>query len=384
MGRRARASMTDRAPCRPTLYVYPVPAAFRVSPHGANSAGDDLDWAFGRVLGLSRQAGLGLTIRDQNPHMLPAVLYHRALSYRCRVRSAAAADIYFVPAFRTLRPQHPPQCAEPASPNASRDAFFDKYIQREASAALRARGGADHFMMNARTGNAFSQSAGKFCEYDESDGRWGSATRLALEQGGNYSYPSRHGKALALYHSVPYPSIVPLLLTPVGGPPPWRSNHERDVFVAGSFGHRANMGAFPLRLRDKLRSRCSDANSSCTLLPTSAGAAKVAALFWRASFCLQPYATQGSNPRLADPSLPLTRLSLALDSGGDTISRKSIVDALLLGCVPVLFHPGQRMQACALCHSRPSLSPSPRPNLVPCHSTHARGFAVALALGRMG
>ena len=35
------------------------------------------------------------------------------------------------------------------------------------------------------------------------------------------------------------------------------------------------------------------------------------ALYWEATFCLQP--------------------------GGDTISRKAIVDALLLGCIPVLF-----------------------------------------------
>ena len=339
--------MTQRAPCRPTLYVYSVPVAFRGPAHDSSNANNDLDWAFGRAIGSLRQAPPGLTIRDQHPHMLPAVLYHRALSYRCRVRSAAAADIFFVPAFRTLPPQHPPQCAEP--PNGSQDAFFEQHILREADAALRARGGADHFMMNARTGNRFSQASGRFCEYDESDRKWGSATRLALEQGGNYSHPSRHGKALALYHSVPYPSSAPLLPVPDSGPPPWRSDHERDVLIAGSFGHRANMGDFPVRLRDRLRRRCLDANSSCTLLPMSVGAVKVAALFWRATFCLQP--------------------------GGDTITRKSIVDALLLGCVPVLFHPGQRMQVCALCHL-PACAV--RSHLL------ARDFAVALALGRMG
>ena len=30
--------------------------------------------------------------------------------------------------------------------------------------------------------------------------------------------------------------------------------------------------------------------------------------------------------------------------GGDTISRKGIVDAILLGCIPVLFHTGQLAQ----------------------------------------
>lgn len=34
--------------------------------------------------------------------------------------------------------------------------------------------------------------------------------------------------------------------------------------------------------------------------------------------------------------------AFCLQPGGDTISRKGIVDALLLGCIPVLFHSGQR------------------------------------------
>ena len=45
---------------------------------------------------------------------------------------------------------------------------------------------------------------------------------------------------------------------------------------------------------------------------------RVAQHYWDATFCLQP--------------------------GGDTITRKGIVDAILLGCIPVLFHQGQGAQ----------------------------------------
>ena len=161
--------------------------------------------------------------------------------------------------------------------------------------------------MNARTGNDYSQKSGRFCEYDEADRRWGSATRLALEEDGNYTYPShgyvgRHGRvgpsiknplvrwfstkfcmlwrqAMPLYRSVPYPSLVPL--HPNGGKAPWQSVHARDLLIAGSFGHRLNMGDFPVRLREKLHMRCLDANSSCTLVSTQNGMARIAAVFWQ-------------------------------------------------------------------------------------------------------
>ena len=125
-------------------------------------------------------------------------------------------------------------------------------------------------------------------------------------------------QALPLYHSVPYPSLIPLRTELDGRPPPWKSDHARDILIAGSFGHRVNMGEFPVLLRERLSRRCSDANASCTVVSTQAGMATIAGVFWRAQFCLQP--------------------------GGDTVSRKSILDALLLGCIPVLFHVGQRLQ----------------------------------------
>ena len=40
-------------------------------------------------------------------------------------------------------------------------------------------------------------------------------------------------------------------------------------------------------------------------------------MYWRSTFCLQP--------------------------GGDSVARKGILDALLMGCIPVLFHTGQRL-----------------------------------------
>ena len=44
----------------------------------------------------------------------------------------------------------------------------------------------------------------------------------------------------------------------------------------------------------------------------------IAALYWRSTFCLQPI--------------------------GDACTRKATIDALLLGCIPVLFHPCQKLQ----------------------------------------
>ena len=74
------------------------------------------------------------------------------------------------------------------------------------------------------------------------------------------------------------------------------------------------------RLRQRLIEQCKAAGAPMCAhsLPSGKSPERTAQLYWDATFCLQP--------------------------GGDTISRKAILDALLLGCVPVLFHKGQRAQ----------------------------------------
>jgi hypothetical protein len=124
---------------------------------------------------------------------------------------------------------------------------------------------------------------------------------------------------------------------------PWQSQHKRHTLIAGAFG----VGHGPkevVELRTSLQRAC-DAlpNHICYFhrlsgplaalgrrlravrnhsRSTASGAEpawhSIARVYWNSTFCLQP--------------------------PGDAVSRKAIVDSLLLGCIPVLFHRGQVAQ----------------------------------------
>lgn len=149
--------------------------------------------------------------------------------------------------------------------------------------------------------------------------------------------------ALPVYSSAPYTSLVHADAS-TRAPTAWQSRHSRPLLIAARFSVRESMPGHARRLRRALHRSCnaSTADVCAATLPApvapsgpsrSEGRAgrplsasesplaedamgDVARLYWRATFCLQP--------------------------GGDTVSRKSIVDAVLLGCIPVLFHAGQR------------------------------------------
>lgn len=124
---------------------------------------------------------------------------------------------------------------------------------------------------------------------------------------------------------------------------PWRSEHTRHSLVAGAFGV-AHGPKEVIALRLALQRACArfDDERVCKFhrlgaspdggprLGASHDGAKSAAvvhepgwhsisrLYWNATFCLQP--------------------------PGDAVSRKAIIDSLVLGCIPVLFHRGQAEQ----------------------------------------
>jgi hypothetical protein len=108
---------------------------------------------------------------------------------------------------------------------------------------------------------------------------------------------------------------------------PWQHlpTRRRDSpLVAYTAGSR-RIGEAAL-LRAALKRSCINGRPWCdNRAPEAQGAglgeqdfSGISALYYAATYCLQPI--------------------------GDTISRKGMVDALLLGCIPVLFHPGQLQQ----------------------------------------
>ena len=111
-------------------------------------------------------------------------------------------------------------------------------------------------------------------------------------------------------------------------PPSWRHrrHRRRKRFAWRGSVRRTESSNHP--------EQCSCATHVC---------ARVLGADLRATFCLQPMGA----PRLPNHPLPpdqLFRHLLSSPPPGDSISRKAVVDTLLLGCIPVFFSTGQQLQ----------------------------------------
>ncbi len=253
------------------------------------------------------------------------LFFSRALSYRCRTFDAAQADLFFVPAF-TQDIDSPSHCAE--APGALLRRL--QAVRVGNVSALERRGGTDHVLLNPRPGGHFESAVG--CELDYLRALWlGKPTLFSMVQAVGASTPWPYDWQPAQpYTSIPFPSVVHASSADVAATQwPWAQPHPRRTLVAACFGHQAGLrtaGQAVPRLRARLAADCAALPNECTNGTDSAYMAAVTAsslertlrAYWDATFCLQP--------------------------PGDDLMRKGIVDALLLGCIPVLFHPGQRMQ----------------------------------------
>ena len=167
------------------------------------------------------------------------------------------------------------------------------------------------------------------CELDYLNGLFGSAARVAVESPGNWKgFTEYHAYHTDVLFGVPFPSFVQLDARAQGAP--WAVPRERTTLAAlicGVHGPEQTV-----RLRKKLLQLCggTSGESSCTAVrfddngkgklraETLSAELITAQLYWNATFCLQPT--------------------------GDAVSRKGVIDSLLLGCIPVLFHQGQAEQ----------------------------------------
>jgi len=222
---------------------------------------------------------------------------------------------------------------------------------------LEAHGGADHVLLNVQDGMWWETTP--YCEFDYLATALGAATRLAhtgMYGSGEpaWRYPenyldSSHGtraylpqlQASPAFNSIPYPSFVHL--DDSDGPLhpsslPWRSQHTRPRRIVGTFATsrlaaRDGHSEFPKptrQLRKALKWACLRHNSSTCFYKEPCHTGRI----MNQSSCLRP----------VDIALSYRGSTFCLQPGGDNVARKGIVDALLLGCIPVLFHRGQLAQ----------------------------------------
>ena len=306
--------------CRPRLYVYRLPEGYRDPSEAGNGLPAD---GLGRPLRL-HASGIENGLWDADQYSLASLMYERALSFRCRTHDPAAADVFFVPAFKP-RLGTEQSCAEPAAtsghrgsllgrlkmelPNSSRPADWGS--RSLASSSLEVRGGADHIILNPRSGASWERYP--FCELTLGHHAFGAAMYLAMEQAprnGSWVYPEGYcGKVCvdayypqlvseSWYWSVPWTSTVHLDINS-GSTPPWASSHARKYLVAANFGmlHRPVLPKPTLQLRDRLAKQCRAKPTRCLFtLPSTPE--RTALLYWDATFCARrPGANQGRDQR---------------------------------------------------------------------------------------
>ena len=309
------APSTVETACRPALYVYELPDGYRHE---------------------NKPNGRGFGVPVTSPPGLPtaalfsavtygtgAAFFEAALNYRCRTLEPAQADLFFVPTFTDKRLRRWCVDATPEQPkNCSRDALFLRLAAvRNGSGMsyLQARGGTDHILLTGHQGFYFDMKPSYEVSYR--DRRLRGTMLFSVEDGVRYPWPGP--RTLRGIHSTPWSSMVHLASTTPRDELPWRSRHDRSVLVTGAFATRRAFGPASKQfnnLRGVLHRACLRSVDRCEYASPgpALGVAGIASLYRRGVFCLQPI--------------------------GDGVSRAGIIDSVLLGCIPVLFHPGQQLQ----------------------------------------
>uniref|UniRef100_J3NC86 Exostosin GT47 domain-containing protein n=1 Tax=Oryza brachyantha TaxID=4533 RepID=J3NC86_ORYBR len=220
--------------------------------------------------------------------------------YECLTGDLAAATAVYVPFYPALELNRH-NCWSTAKERNGLSGEFLRWLSTQPSWA--AHGGRDHFMVAARTTWLFRRR-------DEAGDALGCGNGfLAQPESGNMT-PRPRGQ----YH-VPLaaPPRRPLRLRPLLPP----ASTRRPWLFAFAGGRRAN-GTLPIR--DHIIDECTASPPArCGMLDCSHGRSatcrsprRLVGLFASARFCLQPR--------------------------GDSFMRRSSIDTVLAGCIPVFFH----------------------------------------------
>ena len=350
---------TNAKPCRPRLFIHQLPDSFREPAADNSSVGAPLT-----------DGGDGMLYHSEHHRHVGPLLLQRAATFYCQTLDPSAADLFLIPAYRSQLIGREGRCAEAEGVvgNATlEDVARERFLSR-LRPALDARGGADHVLLQPRLGMLWEQQ--QFCELHDFDPALGAVLRIAVEQG----TPQRPNG----YHSIPYISMVHL--GPHSGrrwpsaagerPLPWVSSHRRAALVAMVFETYHARGKMPranVKLRQVLWASCHrhrllhQQQAAATGPPQPMPAPSGGRVAQGGSV------TRGALPRvlcdhaISNNSSQLSYASMAeayntstfcVQPPGDTPTRKGIVDALLLGCIPVslpttLTHPARASHECA-------------------------------------
>ncbi|RCV15908.1 hypothetical protein SETIT_3G095600v2 [Setaria italica] len=248
------------------------------------------------------------------------VMFHNWMRrYECLTGDPSAATAVYVPYYPALE-LHQHLCGYNTTARDGPSEAFLRWLSSQPTWA--ALGGRDHFMVAAKTTWMFRREPGG------GDGGCGN-NFLGQPESGNMTVLTYESNIWAPRDiAVPYPSYFHP--TSAGEVAAWqaRARAAPRPFLFAFAGARRIKGQ--LAIRDRVFDVCESAaaRGRCGLVDCSHGlegsitcrtAAKLVALFASARFCLQPR--------------------------GDSFMRRSSIDSVMAGCIPVFFHRASTLEA---------------------------------------
>lgn len=311
----------------PTVFVYDLPGAQGgevlrddVECEGKEpGSAEELSCLFGRVLDLGEAGAMvGGRVRDVDQFSLGRVMLASLRRHPNRVASAEEADLFFIPVFRTWG--WPDNCVDA-------EALVKRLDHLDEHNAPR------HIMVSPRVGWHVD-----VCEHFESrpDGATlserllANVTKLALESdesvphGGWYTDLIPRATNL---HSVPYPGMNSAL----SGVQVDDSHTERPYLVSAVWSVHKYVPTEGRDVRRRLTKQCAG-DDRCLHVDLHG-------LEDPAEGTLSEADTEARSKAVVFAMLNST---FCFETTGDTTSRKGMVDAIVLGCIPVLFSPLQQ------------------------------------------
>ena len=155
-------SLSSRcAPSDPRLYIYDLPKGYQDAGGSRDSVMSSLGTVFPNVSEALPGFPHGGALHSIGQFSLGAILFQRALKYRCRTHDPAAADLFFVPAFSSrLARRSTEHCMDDARDGTSsghQSLLYERLrsVQLDGEPLLARRGGADHLVVNPRNGATY-------------------------------------------------------------------------------------------------------------------------------------------------------------------------------------------------------------------------------------
>ncbi|KAJ3680789.1 hypothetical protein LUZ60_015278 [Juncus effusus] len=264
-------------------------------------------------------SGIGELISENNGDLLPVsawyatnqftleVIFHeRMKQYDCLTNNPTEALAIYIPYYVGLdvgRYLWDHSVSE-------RDSLLNEMTQwLRSSPEWSIRGGRDHFTVSGRT--TYDMRRAK-----DEDSHWGSKFMLIPEIQNMTVLDIESNLWNSNEFGIPYPSYFhPSKKSDILA---WQEKvrHVPRPYLFSFAGARRNNQASSA-IRDRVINQC-DQSAGCKLLDCNSGKCRsantVMKLFQDSMFCVQPQ--------------------------GDTLTRKSLFDSMIAGCIPVFFHPG--------------------------------------------